>query len=71
MDGPDSEAEMRRALEAISAALPAQAKPALSILLAATAARAIDAGLSDAQAVDGFISTLGNLRREIKRERMN
>lgn len=69
--GTLTEAEMHDALDKIDKALPSDGRQAFGILVAATAAKAIDAGVPDAAAVDGLITTLKSIRAEANRTRVN
>lgn len=65
------DATIHDALQTIDDALPDEAGPALSILLAASAAKSFEAGLSENRAVGHFITALKAVRKHSTTERMN
>jgi hypothetical protein len=62
-DYSDSEETIRR----IEAVLPEEDIKALSVLLTASAIKAVDSGVSDTRAVSGLIASLANVRNQLKR----
>lgn len=66
-----SDENTSNALKAIDAALPAEPRPALSLLLTASAAKAVEVGLTDVRAIDHFITALKAVRKRLSRERLN
>lgn len=59
------------ALRRIDKALPTETAPALSLLFTASATKSIEAGISDARAVDHFLSALQAVRATHSKERVN
>ncbi|WLR92162.1 hypothetical protein [Shinella zoogloeoides] len=62
-DYSDSEETIRR----IEAVLPEEDIKALSVLLTASAIKAVDSGISDTRAVSGLIASLATVRNQLKR----
>lgn len=62
-DYSNSEETIRR----IEAVLPEEDIKALSVLLTASAIKAVDSGVSDTRAVSGLIASLANVRNQLKR----
>ncbi|WLR92923.1 hypothetical protein [Shinella zoogloeoides] len=62
-DYSDSEETIRR----IEAVLPEEDLKALSVLLTASAIKAVDSGVSDTRAVSGLIASLATVRNQLKR----
>lgn len=62
-DYSNSEETIRR----IEAVLPDEDIKALSVLLTASAIKAVDSGVSDTRAVSGLIASLATVRNQLKR----
>jgi hypothetical protein len=61
--------DAERVMQQIEAALPGADAAAVSLLLTATAAKVVDAGISDARAVSGLITSLKSVREQIAKRR--